>query len=106
MEKSIYAKFSQNKTLLNILLLTKDSKLIHFNKGRQNIANELMNMRNKLKEGESDQSNFKIGSNVQWNIKGNSFTGIIDKIDGNKVYVINDIDNSIKKIPINKLYLI
>ena len=106
MEKSIYAKFSQNKTLLNILLLTKDSKLIHFNKGRQNIANELMNMRNKLKEGDSDQSNFKIGSNVQWNIKGNSFTGIIDKIDGNKVYVINDIDNSIKKIPINKLYLI
>ena len=103
LEYAIYAKFSQNKTLSNILLFTNDAKLIQFNKKGNKVAHELMKVRQILKEEYNDKKIFEIGSKVKWNIKKNTFTGTINKIDGNKAYIIDDKDDSIKKIPIDIL---
>ena len=50
LEKALYAKFNENTLLKNILLETKDAKLLHKSVGRKPlVSNTLMLTRNKLK---------------------------------------------------------
>ena len=49
MEDAMYAKFSQNQKLADTLLLTRNAKLVHYNKGKSPTTyKELMRVRNKL----------------------------------------------------------
>jgi len=49
-EEAIYAKFSQDDGLKNMLLNTKNAKLLHYIKGSEpEISNSLMTVRNRLK---------------------------------------------------------
>ena len=50
MEDGMLAKFSQNKLLLKLLLLTKNAKLVHFSRGGNIVFNDLMKVRKILSE--------------------------------------------------------
>ena len=91
----------QNKLLLKLLLLTKNAKLVHFSRGGNIVFNDLMKVRKILSE--QYNTSFIQGSKVSWTVKGNTYNGIVDKIDDKFAYVISDLDNSMKKIPISKL---
>lgn len=50
LEKAMYAKFTQDETSKNILLNTKDAKLVHYSRGQPPIVfEELMNVRKRIK---------------------------------------------------------
>ena len=49
LEKGLFAKFSQNVSLKNLLLETKDAKIVHYKRGGDAIIlTELMRVREKL----------------------------------------------------------
>lgn len=53
MEDGMYAKFSQNPTLSDTLLLTRNAKLVHYNKGKSPTTyKELMRVRSKINSQE------------------------------------------------------
>jgi len=51
LENGLHAKFTQHPDLNALLKNTKDAKLLHYKKGNEpQISNELMIVRNKIKE--------------------------------------------------------
>jgi predicted NAD-dependent protein-ADP-ribosyltransferase YbiA (DUF1768 family) len=52
MENAIFAKFSQNKNLKDLLLATRNAKLVHYQRGaRPEIYHHMMRVRHKLRTG-------------------------------------------------------
>jgi predicted NAD-dependent protein-ADP-ribosyltransferase YbiA (DUF1768 family) len=52
MENAMFAKFSQNKNLKDLLLATRNAKLVHYQRGaRPEIYHNLMRVRHKLRTG-------------------------------------------------------
>jgi predicted NAD-dependent protein-ADP-ribosyltransferase YbiA (DUF1768 family) len=52
MENAMFAKFSQNKSLKDLLLATRNAKLVHYQRGtRPEIYHHLMRVRHKLRTG-------------------------------------------------------
>jgi len=54
MENAMFAKFSQNKNLKDLLLATRNAKLVHYQRGsRPEVYQNLMRVRNKIRTGAS-----------------------------------------------------
>ena len=54
MENAMFAKFSQNKNLKDLLLATRNAKLVHYQRGsRPEVYQNLMRVRNKIRTGGS-----------------------------------------------------
>jgi predicted NAD-dependent protein-ADP-ribosyltransferase YbiA (DUF1768 family) len=54
MENAMFAKFSQNKNLKDLLLATRNAKLVHYQRGaRPEVYQHLMRVRHKLRTGAS-----------------------------------------------------
>jgi len=54
MENAMFAKFSQNKNLKDLLLATRNAKLVHYQRGsRPEVYQNLMRVRHKLRTGAS-----------------------------------------------------
>ena len=52
MENAMFAKFSQNKGLKDLLLATRNAKLVHYQRGaRPEVYQNLMRVRHKLRTG-------------------------------------------------------